>query len=695
MKRIAILFLIFIPVGLWSQSMQGPVNATIVNNAQYATTTAQLVAMVAAGGTIHVANGIYVLTGDLIVPSNTTIICDSWAADITMPNVSGTHNIINTTGASNVRIVGCNIDGTGMTATGQNSFTVYDPTGSNVEFSGNWIHDSPEDCIRLGPDAAFVAVPVNTKIENNTLTNCGTVGPSGSFVGVQSGSHVDIIGNIGITDILDGIDVEPETNVTDQPGATGDHIVIAGNVLDGGGALGNGISLFLPTTPLTGVGFNVSISGNEVSGFPGSAAYLISGPWRSVSISGGTGIDSVYGLQVEGTSDYSDVTVNSTACSISSNVVTITAANSYSLHDLLGIEGFSGGCAELDTHSIVLTAVSATQVSGNPDTPFSNLSTTTDAGVLARWSLNPVIVRGLNLANNGTGISCDHIGCNNNTFDATITDSATGIAEINGASGNHYSVSFKGNTTNIGAMGALSDVTNPDVASGGVEETCFSNVSGQNCGHFFSYNGNPKFGIFPGSLGVGDFNTYAQAGDYGMACLSATCSLLFGNETYGMRFNGTTGIWSINASPIPSAPITTVSGNIAAFANTTGSSLSAVSTVGSGSVVLATSLLGSGASIGTILQGTVTGIASGSATALVTLPNVPMSFWYICAGYVASNSASGFNACAVVSTSNLTSSISSQLTSTYVSLTMSGLALQVTQGSGGVISITYSALRIF
>jgi hypothetical protein len=655
-----------------------------VGNSVHVQTLAQLLTALAAGQSVQVAPGEYVATSDIMVPSNVTIQCDSLAAHFTMPGVQGTHNIFNISNASNVEIIGCNIDGTGMLSTGKNSFTVYDPNSTNVEFSGNWIHDSPEDCLRLGPNGPGTDTPQHTRIVNNRFDNCGSHGPSGSFIGVQSGIDVVITGNTGTKSILDGVDVEPATVIANQPGAHGDDITISGNVLDGGGiGQGNCIALFIPTvnSGLTGSGQNASVSGNTCKGYPGGSAYIVHGPWRNVSIDGGTGIDSVYGLRIEATNDYSTVTVNTAGCSARGNVATLLGTNAFSLSDLVFAQGFTGKCSPLNNVQFVITSRTATEITGNLETSVGTIPPSSDSGIMSRFATGPIIVQGLELDSNGTGISSLGVGANNNTINAVVTNSGVGVSEGSGANGNTYTLDFKGNTNNIGPMGNLSTVVSN--GDGSIDNYLFSNTSGQNSGEFLNYDGS-TLAFFPGTLTQGDYTPYSQTGDYGIGCLTATCSLDIGNKSHTLRMDGTTGLWSADTLPLPVAPKATTANGLATYGNANGTALA-----DSG-----VTLLGAGTKLGTIQQGVAT-VPPTVATPLLTLPNVPMGMWMVCAGYDGSGDVSSYNSCGMVATSNSSAKYSAVMSGSALTLSVSGLSVMATQTSGTAIPITYSALQMF
>ena len=87
---------------------------------------------------------------------------------------------------------------------------------------------------------------------------------------------------------------------------------------------------------------------------------------------------------------------------------------------------------------------------------------------------------------------------------------------------------------------------------------------------------------------------------------------------------------------------------------------------------------------------------NGVATTLVTLPNVSAGCWIISATLPGQTAASSYSCVAIVTTQGTTASITTIKTATLASLSLSGLAVQLTQVSGGTQSnCAYTAIRLF
>lgn len=491
------------------------------------------------------------------------------------------------------------------------------------------------------------------------------------------------LGNTGTKAILDAVDVEPATTVANLPGAHGDDIDISGNTWDGGGVgQGNCIALFIPTVNdgLTGSGQNASISGNTCKGFPGGSAYIVHGPWRNVSISGGTGVDSVYGLRIEATNDYSTVTVNTSGCTARGNEATLAGANAFSVSDLVFAQGFTGKCAALNNLQFVITSRTASEITGILETSVGDIPPTSDSGIVSRPATGPIIVEGLILDSNYTGISSTGVGANNNTISAVVTNSGVGVSESAGANENTYTLDFKGNTTNIGPMGSLSTVESD--GGGSINNYLFSGTSNQNSAEFIHF-GDSALAFFPGTLGQGDYTPYAQNGDYGIGCLTQSCSLVIGNPSHTLRMDGSTGLWSVDTLPLPVAPRVTTPNGLVTYGNRDGTTLS-----DSG-----VALLGMGNKVGTILQGTAS-VSPAVPTNLLTLPDVSLGMWMVCAGYDGSYDAANYTTCGMVTTSHTSSRYSEVMAGGKLTLSVTNLSVMATQGSGAAIPITFSALQL-
>jgi hypothetical protein len=86
-------------------------------------------------------------------------------------------------------------------------------------------------------------------------------------------------------------------------------------------------------------------------------------------------------------------------------------------------------------------------------------------------------------------------------------------------------------------------------------------------------------------------------------------------------------------------------------------------------------------------------VASGVATTIVTLPSGD-GIYIVSTALSASTDPANYNETAIVSISGSTSSIAILVNASVVSLTMSGLNLQVTQNQGATQTMQFSVLRI-
>ena len=85
-----------------------------------------------------------------------------------------------------------------------------------------------------------------------------------------------------------------------------------------------------------------------------------------------------------------------------------------------------------------------------------------------------------------------------------------------------------------------------------------------------------------------------------------------------------------------------------------------------------------------------------TATTLVTLPNISAGCWLISATLPGQGAAAAYSCVAIVTTQATSSSISTIKTAALASLSLSGLAVQITQTSGGTQgNCAYTAIRLF
>ena len=258
--------------------------------------TAGLVSAVAAGQSVYVAAGTYVLSAPLVLQSNTALVCDSLAAHFTFPGSVGTANMVTINGVSHVSVRGCFFDGTGMTTATADAHLIRIQNSTDVQIEGDYLLNSPEDAVRVGASVGGGS-GTNVRIIGNYIESPGRVGPSGSCVGTDSITQSLIAQNVCITPALDGIDIEPNA-----AGSVGSFLMIAGNVLSTNAAVsaGNGISLFnAGASPHHDI-----ISGNNISGFGQAAGIVMSGAYKN-TITGNVIDGNLIGVQVKNTS-YSD-----------------------------------------------------------------------------------------------------------------------------------------------------------------------------------------------------------------------------------------------------------------------------------------------------------------------------------------------------------------------------------------------------
>lgn len=88
-----------------------------------------------------------------------------------------------------------------------------------------------------------------------------------------------------------------------------------------------------------------------------------------------------------------------------------------------------------------------------------------------------------------------------------------------------------------------------------------------------------------------------------------------------------------------------------------------------------------------------TSAANTVATTMFTFPNATMTNWLVSCNITGSGDVTNYGASSIVTTGGATAKITALQTATLMSISLSGLALQCTQGSGGPNTITWSVLR--
>ena len=87
---------------------------------------------------------------------------------------------------------------------------------------------------------------------------------------------------------------------------------------------------------------------------------------------------------------------------------------------------------------------------------------------------------------------------------------------------------------------------------------------------------------------------------------------------------------------------------------------------------------------------------NGTPTTLVTLPNISAGCWMISATLPGQGAEAAYSCVAIVTTQGTTAGITTIKTATLASLSLSGLAVQITQVSGGTQgNCAYTAIRLF
>jgi len=106
------------------------------------------------------------------------------------------------------------------------------------------------------------------------------------------------------------------------------------------------------------------------------------------------------------------------------------------------------------------------------------------------------------------------------------------------------------------------------------------------------------------------------------------------------------------------------------------------------------SFLTADANLFTTASGTTSAIPSGTATTVYTLPNVSAGTWIVTAAVPGAGDVAFYNASSIVHTSGTSTKSVSLSTAIGLSISVSGLSLQVTQSSGISIAVTWTILRL-
>ncbi len=104
-----------------------------------------------------------------------------------------------------------------------------------------------------------------------------------------------------------------------------------------------------------------------------------------------------------------------------------------------------------------------------------------------------------------------------------------------------------------------------------------------------------------------------------------------------------------------------------------------------------------GATLFKSISNTITGVASGVATTIITLPNTgsPHAFYIVSVGLsTVSNDATNYGAWALIATDGTSARILTQNNAPLQTITLSGLNVQTTQTSGGAQTVNGNATRI-
>ena len=100
------------------------------------------------------------------------------------------------------------------------------------------------------------------------------------------------------------------------------------------------------------------------------------------------------------------------------------------------------------------------------------------------------------------------------------------------------------------------------------------------------------------------------------------------------------------------------------------------------------------ANLFTTASGTTSAIPSGTATTVYTLPNVSAGTWIVTAAVPGAGDVAFYNASSIVHTSGTSTKSVPLSTAIGLSISVSGLSLQITQSSGISIAVTWAILRL-